>query len=107
MQGGRERQGKQNGGAAPSLRADVLQRHRHTRPQVELPAAERAANVAAAFSIRPQHQGDGGEAEAPLAGKRVLLVDDLMTTGATLNACAATLRAAGAKRVEAFVLARA
>ena len=104
--GNHRRRGNLNSGAAPRLRADVLQRHRHTRPQVELPAGERAANVAAAFSLCPQ-AGGGGEAEAPLAGKRVLLVDDLMTTGATLNACAATLRAAGAMRVEAFVLARA
>ena len=96
----------------PALRTDILRRHRHTRPQVELPASERAANVAAAFSLCPQvgaaPAGTGESAtDAPLAGKRVLLVDDLMTTGATLSACAATLRDAGAADVDAFVLARA
>ena len=99
-------------GAAPALRIDVLQRHRHTRPQVELPAKERAANVDAAFSLcaglrAGVNAQSGGDADKPLAGQRVLLVDDLMTTGATLNACAAALRQAGAARVEAFVLARA
>lgn len=101
-----------DGPLQPDLRTDLLQRHRHTRPQVELPASERSANVAAAFSLYPQvnsslaGNGDAG-CDRRLTGKRVLLVDDLMTTGATLNACAATLRAAGAVQVEAFVLARA
>ncbi len=101
-----------NGGAARGPSTGVLQRHRNTRPQVELAPRERAANVAAAFSLVPaegapqREAAEPARAQADLAGSRVLLVDDLMTTGATLNACARTLLDAGAERVDAFVLAR-
>ena len=48
----------------------------------------------------------GGGLEADLRGRHILLVDDVMTTGATLDACARTLKAAGAERVDALTLAR-
>jgi competence protein ComFC len=58
--------------------------------------AKRAANVAGAFAIRRGH---------PFAGKVICLVDDIKTTGATLNECAKTLKEAGAAKVFALVLA--
>jgi ComF family protein len=91
------------GASLPRLAADVLVRHRYTRPQVRVPGAERQANVAGAFSLHPRL---AGHPEA-LQGRRVLLLDDVTTTGATLSACAGVLLAGGAERVEALVLARA
>lgn len=73
-----------------------IRRSRHTRPQTELPRAERLAALAGAFTV-----------DADLTGLRLALVDDVVTTAATVNALAAVLLAAGAVRVEAFALARA
>jgi len=76
---------------------DVLRRTRATVPLGDKGAAERAALVADAFSVaRP----------ARVAGQRVLLVDDVMTSGATAEACARALLAAGAARVEVLAAAR-
>jgi len=72
-----------------------LARIRSTRPQSELSAAERRANVRGAF-----------RASDHAAGRHVLLVDDILTTGATLDACARALRAAGARRVGVLTVAR-
>jgi ComF family protein len=76
---------------------DLLRRNRATVPLGDKGAAERAALVADAFSVaRP----------ARVAGKRVLLVDDVMTSGATAEACARALLAAGAARVDVLAAAR-
>jgi len=77
-----------------------LRRARQTSPQTELPAAARAANVAGAFVITPRGR-------ALVAGKRVLLFDDVVTTGATMAAAARALRAAGVAEVLGFAVARA
>ncbi len=74
----------------------LVHRTRATRMQNELPAAERPANVRGAF-----------RATAAAAGRRILLVDDVMTTGGTLAACRQALLAAGAESVDAAVAARA
>ncbi len=76
----------------------ALARRRPTPPQVGLPAAQRRANVRHAFTLRRPDLIDG---------RAVLLVDDVMTTGATLDECARVLNRAGARRVDALVLARA
>jgi ComF family protein len=76
----------------------ALKRIRRTKPQVGLPQGERQHNVAGAFTIAAREH-------ALLWGKNVLLIDDVITTGATVNACAATLRAAGAARVDALAIA--
>lgn len=86
--------------ASPPVVPGLLRRTRHTRPQMELGADDRLDNVAGAFAVHPRWAGR-------LGGARVLLVDDVMTTGATLHECAAVLRAAGAAGVEALVMARA
>ncbi len=76
----------------------ALVRTRETRSQVNLSAEARRRNVAGAFGVaRP----------AAVAGKAVLLVDDVMTTGATLDAASAALKSSGARRVFAVTVARA
>jgi len=73
-------------------------RIRPTRPQVDLRESERRRNVAGAFRVtRPER----------IDGQRILLVDDVLTTGATVDECAGALRRAGARSVDVLVLARA
>ena len=78
------------------VRDDLLRRTRATSAQSELAAAARRRNVRGAFET-------GGDAPTPA---HVVLVDDVMTTGATLHAAAIALRRAGAVRVDAWVCAR-
>ena len=77
------------------VRPRWLARIRATRPQSDLSAAERRANVRGAF-----------RASDHVRGCHVLLVDDILTTGATLDACARALRDAGARRVGVLTVAR-
>ena len=74
-----------------------LVRIRRTKSQPAMvSAAARVRNVAGAFAVRYRHK---------LAGRKICLVDDIKTTGATLNECAKTLKKAGASKVFALVLA--
>jgi ComF family protein len=74
----------------------LLRRRRATIPQARaVDVEERRRNVAGAFAV-----------EGPVVGRTVLLIDDVCTTGATLRACADTLRAAGAARVYGLTFAR-
>ncbi|MDP6344852.1 MAG: ComF family protein, partial [Alphaproteobacteria bacterium] len=74
-------------------RPDLLRRVRATASQGGLSPGRRARNVAGAFAVRPK---DGGW----LAGRQVVLIDDVFTTGATVSACARTLKRAGAAGVD-------
>jgi ComF family protein len=86
----------------PTLHA--LRRVRATRPQSDLPAARRNRNVRDAFAL-PRLRTR--RVARTLAGRCVILVDDVSTTGATLNACARVLKTAGAREVRALTAARA
>lgn len=81
------------------LCVDLLKRTRRTPTQGGLSARARRRNVAGAFTVRPRRAG-------LVQGKRVLLVDDVLTTGATLSACTRALKRAGARHVDILVLAR-
>jgi len=76
---------------------DLLRRRRRTPSQGGLGRAERVRNVRGAFAVRTGR---------PVAGKRILLIDDVLTTGATVEACATALRKAGAASVDVLTLAR-
>jgi ComF family protein len=80
----------------PIVRA--LARTRRTLAQAELPAARRHGNVRGAFAAT--------SAAASLGGSVVVLIDDVSTTGATLDACARALKAAGVREVRALTAAR-
>lgn len=75
----------------------MLRRTRQTETQTALSRDERAANVRKAFAMSGRF---------PLNGERVILIDDVFTTGATTNACAKVLRTAGAAEVRVWTVAR-
>jgi ComF family protein len=79
---------------------EALVRTRYTRPQIELAADRRRTNVAGAFRRRL------GGFRQPIRAKKVVLVDDVSTTGATLEACARTLKEDGASDVYTLTAAR-
>jgi len=81
------------------VRTNLLIRHRKTPSQGHLGVKARARNVTGAFRVAPRQV-------ASLKGKRVLLVDDVYTTGATVKATAKVLRRAGAQAVDVLTLAR-
>ncbi len=71
---------------------DTLRRVKRTPPQVGLTRNERRNNLAGAFRIEPETR--------PVDGRHCLVIDDVRTTGSTLNACAHILRQAGAARID-------
>jgi len=78
-------------------RVDLLIRTRNTKPQGHLGRSSRGRNLKGAFAVRKS---------AEITGKRVLLIDDVLTSGATLSECAKALLAAGAGAVDVLTLAR-
>ena len=82
-----------SGATGVPVSLDALQRVRHTRAQVGLRRADRQQNLVGAFAVAP-------EKAMQVAGRRVVVIDDVRTTGSTLNACAHILRNAGASRID-------
>ncbi len=80
------------------FRGGILKKVRTTLPQVNLSGIERRKSVKGSFAIASRDA---------VRGKRILLIDDVFTTGATVNECAKVLMAAGSKCVDVLTLARA
>jgi ComF family protein len=85
--------------AGPPVLHGAVQRVRATPQQVGLSKTERAENVQGAFKVDPARK-------AEIAGKRLVVVDDVLTSGATTEACARALLRAGAGHVDVLVFAR-
>jgi ComF family protein len=85
--------------APAKVRAELLLRVRDTPAQAELGLAARLRNVQGAFAVEPLKTGD-------VHGRHVVVIDDVMTSGASLFAAARALREAGAGHITAIVLAR-
>ena len=81
------------------LASEALRRIRPTEQQIGLSRPQRAANVQGAFKVAP-------ERSAEIAGRRVVLIDDVLTSGATTDACARALLRAKAAQVDVLVFAR-
>jgi ComF family protein len=81
------------------LRGDLLQRARPTEQQVGLSRPQRASNVQGAFKVPADRQPE-------IAGRRLVLIDDVLTSGATTDACARALLRAKAAQVDVLVFAR-
>jgi ComF family protein len=82
-----------------TLVQNLLIRTHYTAPQTTLPFHARQKNVQDAFQLHPRHKH-------MVKGKHILLVDDVLTTGATVNACALTLREAGAEKIYVATLTK-
>jgi ComF family protein len=97
-EGLRRQLGMMQGGPAAKIETTLLARTRATRPQTRLKFQQRMENVRGAFAVAKPGQA---------LGRQIVLVDDVMTTGATLSACASALKKSGAARVYALTVARA
>jgi ComF family protein len=82
-----------------AVAAEGLRRIRPTEQQIGLSRTERASNVQGAFKVAPDRQ-------SAIEGRRVVLIDDVLTSGATVDACARALLRAKAKAVDVLVFAR-
>ena len=87
------------GQSGVKLKVDLLQRARATEQQVGLSRAQRASNVQGAFRVPAERQNE-------LSGMKVVLVDDVLTSGATVDACARALLRGKAAQVDVLVFAR-
>lgn len=85
--------------APDKTRAALLLRIQHTPAQSQLTRPQRLDNLSSAFAVEPLHL-------AHLQGKKIVLVDDVMTTGTTLHTAALVLRHAGAQHITGLVVAR-
>jgi len=82
-----------------SVSVDLLIRHRRTRSQGRLSRSSRIRNIQGAFKLRDGRRG-------MVEGARILLIDDVLTTGATVEECTRVLKRAGASAVDVLTLAR-
>lgn len=87
------------GPIAAEVRSDLLLRRKRTRPLRGMSGKQRAAEVKSVFALNPAHKGH-------IKGKKIILVDDVFTTGATVRACAKILKRGGADSVLVFCWAR-